>query len=714
MNNLKFRSKSFLLTSVMLLSLLLTGRQICFAQRKVVSLDGYWQIEQGEMDEIPDSFSHTIPVPGLVDMAEPLFTEVGIDSRHRQAFWYRNEFSIDGNVPDVARLMIHKAKYGMRVYLNGQQVAEVFSCFTPLAVNVKDYLKGSNQKNELIVRVGATRSALPKTVADGWDFEKRRYIPGIYDSVELILSRYPFIQQVQAVPEISSNTVRIVSDIRRSVDDNNDALRIDYVLRECKSGKIVANSNFISKAIIKDEIVIVPFDIKIPHCVLWTPENPFLYEVELKTHGDSYKVRFGMRTFRFDPQSGRALLNDKVYYMRGTNVCILRFFEDKERNNLPWNKEWVRNLHRKFKTMNWNSIRYCIGFPPDFWYDIADEEGLLIQDEFPIWYSSKKWPAELKARHLIGDYTHWMQHRWNHPCVVIWDAQNETVTDEIGIVINSVRNLDLSNRPWDNGWAEPQSETDCMETHPYIFIRLKPPYPRTFEEWVSESRIPHNGPTQKSGKNKIYTNPIIINEYGWLWLNRDGTPTRLSKSMYDKIIGKDCSVDKYRYTYARYLAAMTEYWRAHRKCAGVLHFCGLGYSLPGKGETSDNFIDVANLKFEPYFEKYVKDAFSPISLMIDKWQRSYPAGSAIEVPIFVINDLYQDKQGRVKLFIRQGEKKIQLKTKSLTVPALGREIINFALQMPTETGKYDLIAELIGFSESPVKSVRSFSIGIED
>ena len=35
--------------------------------------------------------------------------------------------------------------------------------------------------------------------------------------------------------------------------------------------------------------------------------------------------------------------------------------------------------------MHWNSIRYCIGFPPELWYDIADEEGFLIQDEFPIW-----------------------------------------------------------------------------------------------------------------------------------------------------------------------------------------------------------------------------------------------------------------------------------------------------------------------------------------
>ena len=46
--------------------------------------------------------------------------------------------------------------------------------------------------------------------------------------------------------------------------------------------------------------------------------------------------------------------------------------------------------------MHWNSVRYCIGFPPEMWYDIADEEGLLIQDEFPIWYWDK-WPAELDA-----------------------------------------------------------------------------------------------------------------------------------------------------------------------------------------------------------------------------------------------------------------------------------------------------------------------------
>ena len=69
----------------------------------------------------------------------------------------------------------------------------------------------------------------------------------------------------------------------------------------------------------------------------------------------------------------------------------------------------------------------------------------------------------------MKEYTEWMRERWNHPCVVIWDGQNETVTSETGKAIRAVRHLDLSGRPWDNGWSQPQAPTDCVEAHPYAF-----------------------------------------------------------------------------------------------------------------------------------------------------------------------------------------------------------------------------------------------------
>lgn len=109
-------------------------------------------------------------------------------------------------------------------------------------------------------------------------------------------------------------------------------------------------------------------------CRLWWPEDPFLYEVRLKTAGDSLAARFGMREFRFDPATKRAVINGQQRYLVGTNVTIYRFFEDALRGNKPWDREWVRKLHRQFKTMHWDTLRYCIGFPPDFWYDIATLE----------------------------------------------------------------------------------------------------------------------------------------------------------------------------------------------------------------------------------------------------------------------------------------------------------------------------------------------------
>ena len=69
---------------------------------------------------------------------------------------------------------------------------------------MKQHLKGDGQENELVIRVGADRESLPTDVPSGWDFEKYLYIPGIYDSVELILTGEPYIDNVQTVPDVDA------------------------------------------------------------------------------------------------------------------------------------------------------------------------------------------------------------------------------------------------------------------------------------------------------------------------------------------------------------------------------------------------------------------------------------------------------------------------------------------------------------------------------
>ena len=190
-----------------------TGPPQQTSKRLVVDLNGTWEIAQGSMDSVPEVFDHNVPVPGLVDMAEPAFEEVGKKSERRQAFWYRRNFTVDAAIGDIALLKIHKAKYGTKVFLNGAFVGEHLPCFTPALLNVKELLKGEGQENELIVRVGADRESLPEGMPTGWDFEKYLYIPGIYDSVELILTGSPYISNIQTVPDIASGSVKVVAEV---------------------------------------------------------------------------------------------------------------------------------------------------------------------------------------------------------------------------------------------------------------------------------------------------------------------------------------------------------------------------------------------------------------------------------------------------------------------------------------------------------------------
>jgi len=101
------------------------------AGRAVVSLDGEWQIAEGNMGSVPAQFERRVPVPGLVDEARPPFAEVGQVSLKREAFWYRRTFRVKGDVPAIAMLKLNKAAYGSRVFLNGVLLGEHLPSFTP-------------------------------------------------------------------------------------------------------------------------------------------------------------------------------------------------------------------------------------------------------------------------------------------------------------------------------------------------------------------------------------------------------------------------------------------------------------------------------------------------------------------------------------------------------------------------------------------------------
>jgi hypothetical protein len=181
------------------------------------------------------------------------------------------------------------------------------------------------------------------------------------------------------------------------------------------------------------------------------------------------------------------------------------------------------------------------------------------------------------------------------------------------------------------------------------------------------------------------------------------------------LLGPDSTVAQRRLLYARYLAALTEFWRCHRECAGVLHFCGLGYSRAGDkprpegGATSDHFLDIETLEYEPNFEKYVRDAFSPVGLCINKWDDKFSPGEEVEVPVIVINDLYKDWKGNVVFRVLRGGKAISEQTKNCAISGLGQETLSFNVTIPSEQGKYQFVA-VLNTEDTPVRSLRDFDV----
>src|SRR5208282_1751785 len=237
--------------------------------RRVIALDGTWQIAEGKTNEIPTAFSHTVPVPGLVSLAQPPFVEPGpkvADRKtiaqkdpRRDAFWYRRTFKLKGPVPETATLKVAKAMFGTRVILNGHVLGDHPPCFTPGYFDARNALRSG--ENELLIRVGADRDAVTQAVASGFDFEKERYIPGIFDSVELVLSGTPHIVNGQVAPEIATQRARIRLWLKGSADGD-----VMVEVREAKSGKIVGTT---SKPLSAADATI-DMAVPIANCQLWS------------------------------------------------------------------------------------------------------------------------------------------------------------------------------------------------------------------------------------------------------------------------------------------------------------------------------------------------------------------------------------------------------------------------------------------------------------
>jgi hypothetical protein len=701
------------------------------AHRTTVSLNGQWDVADSvNADAMPAQYTHKAPVPGLAHSATPGFADVdqyeshqflnnlvrdgklsaaeykklgdfrGISHQERNYFWYHRTFTAPAQNA-VALLRINKAQFGAVLYLNGTRIGEHDPCFTSATFDVTNTIHWS-ATNELVIRIGAHPGVLPKNVVCGSDFEKHRWTPGIYDDVALMTMSNPVISVVQAAPQIPSPSVPVASVLVQTELHNYAShpitTRLSQQALEWKTSARASNRVETEITLAAGETKTVTQSVPVPKAHLWSPEDPFLYKVATTTAGDSTETRFGMREIRFDTATQRAYLNGRPYFLRGSNITLHRFFEDPDVGTLPWDDAWVQRLLVTIpKQMHWNAFRFCIGPVPDRWLQIADEAGLLIQNEYMVWvgdsWGGDDFSKQYDHDQMAVEYAEWMRDNWNHPSVAIWDADNESWLPGWADIINKVRPLDLSNRAWESSYDGPAGANDPVEDHQYLemWTAMKGRWPSPPDQpmFLMPDLEHMFGPAESSNKT---AHAMIINEYGWVFLHRDGTPTHMSDLLYHRLLGDKDTAENRLALNAKILAGETEFWRAYRRYAGVLHFVYL--TGDGAGEvTSDHFRDIRKLELHPEFAREMGQAFMPLGLYLDFWQPTLTTGQLHRFNIAMVNDEDRKRTGKLRLsFVDASGKQIAAHEEPFSIDPLGANTWYLQVQVPGAPGSYSLQA----------------------
>jgi hypothetical protein len=134
------------------------------------------------------------------------------------------------------------------------------------------------------------------------------------------------------------------------------------------------------------------------------------------------------------------------------------------------------------------------------------------------------------------------------------------------------------------------------------------------------------------------------------------------------------------------LGGLTEYWRAYRNYAGVLHFVYLTACYPG-AYTCDNFEDVAALKLEPHFADYMREAFKPLGVYLNFWQPTLEPGSSRRIAVMMVNDAYDAAEGKLTLTLeREGGEQLARQELPFRVPGLGQQTYAIEFHVPQTAG----------------------------
>jgi exo-1,4-beta-D-glucosaminidase len=405
------------------------------------------------------------------------------DSPFRVSWWYRTEFQLPAVYRD-RNIWLHfdGVNFRANIWLNGKQIAtsdQIAGTFRIHELNIRDTAR-VGQLNTLAVEVFP---ALPDDL--GWTWVDWNPMPpdknmGIFREVYLTSSgpvtlRYPQAVTHFDLPSLETAHLTVNAEARNATDHEVEGLL---------SGRIEGVRFSQRVKLGPQETRSVSFtpeqfpQLNLLHPRVWWPahlgaQNLYSLEMEFIADGkvsDRQSTRFGIRetTSELDNQ------NHLVFRVNGHNILIrgggwasdmfLRFMPDRLRTEFQYVKD-----------MNLNTIRLEGQLQPDYFFDLADEYGILIMAG---WCCCSHWE-------------HW-QHRDDYKEGPVWDKEDY----EIAAKSQADQIRRLRNHPsllvWLNGSDNPPpADVEKM----YVDVLKKYQWPNPFISSATAKKAEFSGAT---------------------------------------------------------------------------------------------------------------------------------------------------------------------------------------------------------------------------
>ncbi len=240
---------------------------------------------------------------------------------------------------------------------------------------------------------------------------------GIYGHVKLVATGAALIARdgvFVTTPKISDKKATVVVETELAGVFKNAVL--ETVLLDPAGKEVAKGSVKVEGSVVKQTLVV-----KKP--LRWDVDTPHLYTVVSRINDDEVSTRFGIRTIRWETETG-FWLNGKVVKLKG-----VADHSEAGPVGAAYPDELLRWKIQQIKDMGCNSIRTAHNPQTPIFYDLCDEMGILVMDElFDGWKrkAAEDYGKQAFAKWWERDLRAWLKRDRNHPCVVVWSMGNET------------------------------------------------------------------------------------------------------------------------------------------------------------------------------------------------------------------------------------------------------------------------------------------------